>query len=47
MLFDIVPLDPWTFAAIPLVFITAAVAAAVVPGRRIGELKLVEMLRAE
>lgn len=47
MLFDIVPLDPWTFVAIPVLFLAAAVAAAVIPGRRLARLSPVEALRAE
>lgn len=47
MLFDVVPLDPWTFVAIPVLFLAAAVAAAVIPGRRLARLSPVEALRAE
>ena len=47
LLFGVRPLDPWTFVAVPMLFLLAAVAAAVMPARRLTTVAPVDALRAE
>jgi ABC-type antimicrobial peptide transport system permease subunit len=47
LLFGISPLDPLTYAAVPLVLVTAAVLASYLPARRAAAVDPVEALRAE
>jgi ABC-type antimicrobial peptide transport system permease subunit len=47
LLFGISPLDPLTYAAIPLVLIVSAVMASYLPARRAASIDPVEALRAE
>lgn len=46
LLFGVQPLDPWTFAATPLVFAAAVVLASLPPALRAGRVDPVESLRA-
>jgi predicted permease len=47
VLFGVDPLDPVTFAAVPIVLLTAALVASYVPARRVAAISPVEALRAE
>ena len=47
VLFGVDPLDPVTFAAVPLVLLTAALVASYVPARRVAAISPVEALKAE
>jgi putative ABC transport system permease protein len=47
VLFGVEPLDPVTFAAVPLVLLAAAVVASYVPARRVAAISPVEALKAE
>jgi predicted permease len=47
LLFGVSPLDPITFAAVPIVLVVAAVLASYLPARRAAALDPVETLRAE
>jgi putative ABC transport system permease protein len=47
VLFGVDPLDPVTFAAVPLVLLTAAVVASYLPARRAAAIAPVEALKAE
>jgi ABC-type lipoprotein release transport system permease subunit len=47
VLFGVDPLDPVTFAAVPLVLLTAALVASYVPARRAAAVSPVEALKAE
>ena len=46
-LFGVTALDPWNFVVVPVAFIVAAVAAALMPARRVASLELVDTLRLE
>jgi len=47
LLFQVSPLDGWTYVAVSLVLATAAVLASYLPARRAAGLDPVEALRAE
>lgn len=47
LLFGISPLDPLTYAAVPVVLVAAAVLASYLPARRAAAVDPVEALRAE
>ena len=47
VLFGVDPLDPPTFAAVPLVLLAAALVASYVPARRAAAIAPVEALKAE
>jgi ABC-type antimicrobial peptide transport system permease subunit len=47
LLFGITPLDPVTYAAVPLVLVTATALASYVPARRAASVDPVEALRVE
>jgi ABC-type lipoprotein release transport system permease subunit len=47
ILFGVDPLDPVTFAAVPLVLLAAALIASYVPARRAATIAPVEALKAE
>jgi putative ABC transport system permease protein len=47
LLFGVSPLDPITFAAVPVVLVAAAVSASYLPARRAVAVDPVETLRAE
>jgi ABC-type antimicrobial peptide transport system permease subunit len=47
LLFGISPLDPLTYAAVPVVLVAAAVLASYMPARRAAAVDPVEALRAE
>ena len=47
LLFGISPLDPWTYGAVPVVLVAAAVLASYLPARRAAAMDPVEALRAE
>ena len=47
VLFGVSPLDPVTFASVPLVLLTAALVASYVPARRVAAISPVEALKAE
>ena len=47
VLFGVDPLDPPTFAAVPLVLLTAALVASYVPARRVAAIAPVEALKAD
>jgi ABC-type antimicrobial peptide transport system permease subunit len=47
LLFGISPLDPLTYAAVPVVLVTAAVLASYLPARRASAVDPVEALKAE
>jgi ABC-type lipoprotein release transport system permease subunit len=47
LLFGISPLDPFTFTAVPVVLVAAAVLASYLPARRTAAVNPVEALRAE
>ena len=47
LLFGISPLDPLTFAAVPIALIAAAALASYLPARRTAAINPVEALRAE
>jgi predicted permease len=47
VLFGVDPLDPVTFASVPLVLLTAALVASYVPARRVAAISPVEALKAE
>jgi putative ABC transport system permease protein len=47
LLFNVSPLDPWTYAAVPLVLIVAAVLASYLPARRASAADPIGALKAE
>ena len=47
LLFGISPLDPLTYAVVPLVLVSAALLASYLPARRAAAVDPVESLRAE
>jgi len=47
LLFNVSPLDPWTYAAVPLVLIVAAVLASYLPARRASAVNPIGALKAE
>ena len=47
LLFGVDPLDPLTFAAVPLVLLAAALVASYLPARRAAAIAPVEALKAE
>jgi len=47
LLYGISPTDPLTFAAVPIVLVTAAVVASYLPARRASAVDPVEALRSE
>jgi ABC-type antimicrobial peptide transport system permease subunit len=47
LLFGITPLDPFTYASVPVVLLAAALAASYLPARRAAAVDPVETLRAE
>jgi ABC-type antimicrobial peptide transport system permease subunit len=47
LLFGVSPLDPITFAAVPVALVTAAALASYLPARRTAAINPVEALRAE
>jgi predicted permease len=47
LLFNVSPLDPWTYAAVPLVLIVAAVLASYLPARRASAVDPMGALKAE
>jgi ABC-type antimicrobial peptide transport system permease subunit len=47
LLFEVRPIDPLTYAAVPLVLIAAALAASYVPARRASNLDPSRALRSE
>jgi putative ABC transport system permease protein len=47
LLFNVSPLDPWTYAAVPLVLIVAAVVASYLPARRASAIDPIRALKAE
>jgi putative ABC transport system permease protein len=47
LLFNVSPLDPWTYAAVPLILIVAAVLASYLPARRASAVDPMGALKAE
>jgi ABC-type antimicrobial peptide transport system permease subunit len=47
LLFNVSPLDPWTYAAVPLALIVAAVLASYLPARRASAVDPIGALKAE
>jgi ABC-type antimicrobial peptide transport system permease subunit len=47
LLFGVTPLDPVTFAAVPLVLLAAALVASYVPARRVAAVDPAEALKPE
>jgi ABC-type antimicrobial peptide transport system permease subunit len=47
LLFGISPLDPMTYACVPIILVTAAVLASYLPARRAAAVDPAETLRAE
>jgi len=47
LLFNVSPLDPWTYAAVPVVLIVAAVLASYLPARRASAVDPIRALKAE
>ena len=47
VLFEISPMDPLTYTAVPLILIAATVLASYLPARRAAAVDPIEMLRAE
>jgi len=47
LLHDVAPLDPWTFATVPLALLAVAVAASAIPAWRATRVDPVHALRAE
>jgi ABC-type lipoprotein release transport system permease subunit len=47
LLYGITPLDPVTYAAVPLVLVAATMLASYVPARRAASVDPIEALRAE
>ena len=47
LVFEVTPTDPFPFAAVPLVFIAAALAASYLPARRAASIAPIEALRCE
>lgn len=47
LLFGVSPLDPWTYAAVPVLMVAAVVLATYIPARRAAAVDPAEALRAE
>ncbi len=47
LLFGVSPLDPVTYAAVPIVLVAAAILASYLPARRVAAVDPVEALKAE
>jgi ABC-type lipoprotein release transport system permease subunit len=47
LLFNVSPLDPWTYAAVPVVLIVAAVLASYLPARQASAVDSIRALKAE
>jgi ABC-type antimicrobial peptide transport system permease subunit len=47
LLFGVAPLDPMTFAAVPIVLLIATLAASYLPARRVSAIDPVKCMRAE
>jgi ABC-type antimicrobial peptide transport system permease subunit len=47
LLFNVSPLDPWTYTAVPLVLIVAAMLASYLPARRASAIDPMKALKAE
>jgi ABC-type antimicrobial peptide transport system permease subunit len=47
LLHDVTPLDPWTFAVVPMALLAVAIAASALPAWRATQVDPVHALRAE
>jgi ABC-type antimicrobial peptide transport system permease subunit len=47
LLYDVSPTDPWTFAAVPAVLVTIALAASYIPARRATHVDPVRALKLD